>query len=309
MYRPRRVSPLPPEQSAVCVKLPPCLAQASKTVRLVSSSDACAVPKVVVPGASGDRRSPRAPDRRCESDALATVRLPDHVIFEQERSVAHHLAHSGHAPVVDSGSPMSGPFSQACENNKRPILEALEWYLQDVDHVLEIGSGTGQHAVHFGCRLPHLIWQTSDLPVHHAGIRQWLEDADLPNVRAPLDLDVCRSDWAVEKMAAVFSANTAHIMSWAAVQAFIAGVGRVLRTDGWFLLYGPFRYSGAHTSDSNARFDEALRSRDPASGVRDVEAIVAEAAAAGLAFAADHAMPANNRLLVWCKAAGGGPRA
>jgi SAM-dependent methyltransferase len=200
--------------------------------------------------------------------------------------------------------PTDRPFSQACENNKRPILAIIRRYLTDVAQVLEIGSGTGQHAVFFAGRLPHLTWQTSDLAVYHTGIHQSLDDAALDNVLPPLTLDVTDPDWPIDTADAVFSANTTHIMSWSEVEAFIAGVGRILRADGCFLLYGPFAYAGAHTSDSNARFDRSLRDRDPASGVRAFEAIDACACNAGLMLIDDHAMPANNRLLVWRKAAG-----
>ncbi len=191
------------------------------------------------------------------------------------------------------------PFSQACENNKRPILEVLSRHVGEISRVLEIGSGTGQHAVFFAEQLPHLNWQTSDQELHHEGIRAWIREAGLPNVVPPLALDVTMDPWPVDQAEAVFSANTAHIMSWLEVEAFVAGVGRVLVEGGLFLLYGPFSYGGVHTSESNARFDMSLRSRDPAMGVRDFEAVDALARAAGMRLVEDNAMPANNRLLVW----------
>jgi SAM-dependent methyltransferase len=191
------------------------------------------------------------------------------------------------------------PWSQACENNKGPILAVLSRYLADARNVLEIGSGTGQHAVFFGAALPRLVWQCSDLPANHAGIRLWLDEAGLSNVRPPLALDVTAEDWGVTEVDAVFSANTAHIMHWPAVRAMIRGVGRVLRPDGLLLLYGPFSYDGRHTSESNARFDLTLRSSDPGMGVREFGAVAREAEAAGLALEEDCEMPANNRLLVW----------
>jgi cyclopropane fatty-acyl-phospholipid synthase-like methyltransferase len=193
------------------------------------------------------------------------------------------------------------PFSQACENNKRPILDVLERYLRDSATVLEIGSGTGQHASFFAGQMPQLTWQTSDLPANHPGIRGRIEAAGLTNVGMPLDLDVRRSDWGLSEVDAAFSANTAHIMGWPAVCAMIAGVGRLLTPGGCFLLYGPFNYGGRHTSESNARFDLSLRMSDPAMGIRDFEQIAAEAEAAGLALEEDCGMPANNRLLVWRK--------
>jgi hypothetical protein len=197
---------------------------------------------------------------------------------------------------------MPKPFSQACENNKRPILEVLTRHLGAVDTVLEIGSGTGQHAVFFGECLPHLVWQTSDRRDNHAGIDAWLADAGLGNVEPPLDLDVDRKPWPVEETGAVFSANTAHIMGWTSVRAFVSGVGRILRAEGLFLLYGPFNYGGRHTSESNARFDRSLRLQDAEMGIRDFETLDDLARAAGMELVEDNVMPANNRLLVWRKA-------
>jgi len=197
---------------------------------------------------------------------------------------------------------MEKPFSQACENNKEPILAVLERHLGAARHVLEIGSGTGQHAVYFAARLPHLVWQTSDLAIHHDGILAWIESAQLGNVRPPLVLDVGVQPWPIDVTDAVFSANTAHIMSWPMVEALVAGVGRVLAPGGRFCLYGPFNYEGRYTSESNARFDEWLRLRDPASAIRDFEAVDELARKAGLQRLEDNAMPANNRLLVWRRA-------
>lgn len=200
-----------------------------------------------------------------------------------------------------AGGPLAGdlPFSQACENNKRPILAVLRRHLVAPATVLEIGSGTGQHAVFFAAELPHVIWQPTDVAAHLPGIRAWVEACPSPNLRLPLALDVEWQPWPVEACDAVFSANTAHIMSWPMVQAFVAGVGTILGRDGRLFLYGPFHYGGQPTSPSNAAFDASLRRRDPASGVRDFEAVDALARAAGLTFVEDNPMPANNRLLVW----------
>ena len=167
--------------------------------------------------------------------------------------------------------------------------------------MLEIGSGTGQHAVHFGAHLPHLTWHTSDLPEYHEGIELWLADAVLDNVRAPITLDVTEQPWPALAIDAVYSANTAHIMSWPVVSAMVSGTASVLQSGGIFALYGPFNYAGAYTSKGNAQFDQFLRTQDPASGIRDFSALDALASAAGLALAADYEMPANNRLLVWRK--------
>ena len=193
------------------------------------------------------------------------------------------------------------PFSESCVQNRDPILAVLRVWFADRRHVLEIGSGTGQHAVYFAPELPHLVWQTADVPPHHAGIRAWLDDAALPNVRPPLALDVNQTGWRSGRYDAVFSANTLHIMSWPEVEQFFAGMGEVLEPGGVLAVYGPFNYNGAYTSESNARFDAWLKSRDPASGVRDFEAVDALARAQGLILQQDIAMPANNRSLVWRK--------
>lgn len=198
-----------------------------------------------------------------------------------------------------SGAP---PWSQACENNKEPILALLREYLADSRRVLEIGSGTGQHAVHFAPALPHLRWLTSDLVQHHPGILAWLAHRPAPNLEPPLALDTCQQPWPECGADAVFSANTAHIMHPDAVHAMIRGVAALLPAGGWFVLYGPFRYAERHTSASNAAFDRSLRARDPAMGIRDALALQALAAEHGLVLVADHAMPANNRTLVWQRA-------
>ncbi|MDB6063484.1 MAG: methylase [Verrucomicrobiaceae bacterium] len=195
------------------------------------------------------------------------------------------------------------PFSQACENNKRPLLGVLAPAFREVDSVLEIGSGTGQHAVFFAAHMPWLRWQPSDRAENLRGIRAWCADAALPNLDVPLELDASWPQWPVAEVAGVFSANTAHIMSWAQVELFVAGVGRTLRDNGVFCLYGPFNYGGAYTSASNAHFNSWLQQRDALSGIRDFEAVDALARSAGLVLQADHAMPANNRTLVWHKMA------
>ena len=193
------------------------------------------------------------------------------------------------------------PFSEACEQNKQPILAVLQQHFADVHHVLEIGSGTGQHAVFFAAQLPHLQWLTSEVSELHAGIHAWLAEAHLPNLSLPLELDVNQPDWPVEHTDAVFSANTVHIMDWPSVENMFAGIGRVLLSQGVFCLYGPFNYHGSYTSDSNARFDMWLKQRDPCSGIRDFEALNNLAHQHGMRLCADHVMPVNNRMLVWKK--------
>lgn len=193
------------------------------------------------------------------------------------------------------------PFAESCEENKRPILAVLRQAFADCRRILEIGSGTGQHAVFFAAELPHLLWQTSDLREHHAGIHAWLAEAGLPNLLPPLALDVARDPWPQAQYDGVFSANTSHIMHWPEVEAMFAGIGQVLAPGGRFCLYGPFNAGGRYTSESNARFDAWLRARDPESGLRDIEALDWLARSAGLTLSADHAMPANNRTLVWTR--------
>jgi cyclopropane fatty-acyl-phospholipid synthase-like methyltransferase len=193
---------------------------------------------------------------------------------------------------------MEKPYAEACERNRGPLLEVLREVFAGNKHVLEIGSGTGQHAVHFAAGLPHLVWQTSELPVHHAGIRAWLDEAQLPNLRSPLALDVA-GEWPAGSYDAAFTANTLHIMAWPLVERFFRGVRGVLAPGAVLAAYGPFNYGGAFTAESNAQFDRWLKSRDPASGIRDFEAICALAAANGFEFVRDVPMPANNRTLVW----------
>ncbi len=191
------------------------------------------------------------------------------------------------------------PFSESCEQNRAPILEVLREAFGGRRNVLEIASGTGQHAVYFGQALPHLRWQTSELPHNHAGILAWLDEAKLVNVLPPLDLDVNAASWPQASFDAVFNANTVHILAWAAVERLFSGIGQVLQSDGIVCMYGPFNYGGQFTSESNRGFDAWLKSRDPDRGVRDIEAIDRLAAAQGLRLVRDVAMPSNNRTLIW----------
>jgi SAM-dependent methyltransferase len=191
------------------------------------------------------------------------------------------------------------PYAESCEQNRAPILAVLQDVFADRKLVLEIASGTGQHAVYFGAALPHLTWQTSELPSNHAGIQAWLDEAGLPNVRPPLTLDVNDAQWPATQVDAIFNANTVHIVAWPAVERMFAGIGRVLAPGGILCIYGPFNCGGQFTSESNARFDVWLKNRDPNSGVRDFEAINQLAEAQGLTLRQDIAMPSNNRSLVW----------
>jgi hypothetical protein len=199
------------------------------------------------------------------------------------------------------------PFSQACENNKEPILNVLRQVFTTPATVLEIGSGTGQHAVHFATHLPHLYWQTSDHPNHHPLCQPWLNDARLPNIGNPIALDVSQEPWPAEEFNGVFSANTAHIMAWREVEAMFAGVGKgladsaLLRNEepGQFCLYGPFTYNGDFTSASNQSFDQHLRSHAAHMGIRNIENLIELAQGHGMVLTQNHIMPANNQLLVW----------
>jgi SAM-dependent methyltransferase len=195
------------------------------------------------------------------------------------------------------------PCSEACERNKGPILAILKNLLAAPGLVLEIGAGTGQHAVHFARHLPHLEWLPTDRGEWLDALRERVRREGLPNLRAPIELDVNSNRWAIESADAVYSANTLHIMAWPEAEAFFRGVGRTLAPRGRLAVYGPFRFEGNDTSASNAEFDAYLRRRDAASGIRDFEAVDALAAAVGLQLAANHAMPANNQLLVWRKSA------
>jgi SAM-dependent methyltransferase len=192
------------------------------------------------------------------------------------------------------------PYSEACERNREPILAVLKRVFADRSRVLEIGSGTGQHAAAFAPALPHLVWQPSDVAEHLAGISRWVAEAGAANLRRPLELDVDRP-WPDIAADAVFSANTSHILSWPQVERMFEGVSRVLPAGGLFALYGPFNYGGRYTSESNARFDSMLRERDPRSGLRDVEAVMALGEREYLKKDEDLAMPANNRLLIFKK--------
>ena len=193
------------------------------------------------------------------------------------------------------------PYSESCDQNKYPILEVLRKEFAQVEHILEIGSGTGQHAVFFGEQLPNLIWQPSDRLEYHPGIQLWLNDSNLPNVLPPLELDVALDHWPQQTYDAIFSANTAHIMSAPEVEHMFNGVGNLLRPGGPFCLYGPFNYQGQYTSESNARFDQWLKQRDPNSGIKDVAQLTQWAEQSGLSLAEDYEMPVNNRILVWVK--------
>lgn len=194
------------------------------------------------------------------------------------------------------------PFSQACENNKQPILDVIRQYFTQ-GTVVEIGSGTGQHAVFFAARLPELYWQTTDRIHNHEGINRWLDDSDSENIGRPLALDVKQAVWPVSEADAVFSANTAHIMDWEGVQRMFRGVGEILQQGSYFCLYGPVKINGQFTSSSNEAFDMSLRLRDPEMGIRELEDLQRLGIENQLNLAQLHHMPANNVIMVWQKVA------
>ena len=193
------------------------------------------------------------------------------------------------------------PCAPSCERNRDPILEVLRIHFAEVRRVLEIGSGTGQHAVHFAAAMPWLQWQCTDRAEHLPGIRAWLDGAALSNTPAPVELDVAHGAWPPVHFDAAFTANTLHIMAWDEVVACFAGLGKVLADGATIAIYGPFNYRGEFTSASNRAFDASLRARDPRMGIRDFEAVDGLARMAGMQLAADVAMPANNRTLVWMR--------
>lgn len=191
------------------------------------------------------------------------------------------------------------PFSQACENNKSAIAEGLDPYLRGVKRVLEIGSGTGQHAVYFAQRFPELVWQTSDVAANHAGIQSWLHEASLPNIREPIELDINARSWGDMNHPAIYLSNVVHIIEPNMVERLFEHLKSALGTDGLLFMYGPYNYGGRFTSDGNKRLDEWLKSLHPEYGIREFEQIDELARNASLTLLDDSTMPANNRLLIW----------
>jgi len=193
------------------------------------------------------------------------------------------------------------PFAPATERNSLPILSVIRREFERASTVLEIGSGTGQHAVCFGKAMDHLVWQTSELIENHAGIHTWLDEAGLANVNEPIELNVLTAEVVPQSYDAVYSANTAHIISFGAVVKMYSLVSTALRKDGVFCLYGPFRQRGEFSTQSNADFDTALRERNPEMGIRDIEALDKLGQSGGMERQRLYSMPANNCLAVWRK--------
>ena len=190
------------------------------------------------------------------------------------------------------------PFADACERNRDPILAALRSHFSDRERILEIGSGTGQHAVYFAQNMPSLQWQTSDRAENLPGICAWLDEAALPNTPAPIEFDVT-GEWPAKIFDGLFSANTLHIMGWPEVEMLFRKLPSISTPDAKLAIYGPFNYDGTFTSESNAQFDRSLKSRGAQMGIRDFEAVNALASSAQFALIDDVPMPANNHLLIW----------
>lgn len=193
------------------------------------------------------------------------------------------------------------PCSSAAERNSQPIFEQISQLFPATGKVLEIGSGTGQHAVYFCQRLPGLQWQPTDRADNLPGLKQQFTAAANPQILKPLALDVLHDEWPAGLFDAAYSANTSHIMPWEAVQATFAGVARALRPAALFCLYGPFNVNGEYTAESNAEFDKMLRAGGGGMGLRDVADIENLASGQQLILERKIAMPANNFILVFRK--------
>lgn len=192
---------------------------------------------------------------------------------------------------------MTKSFAQACENNKKPILQVIQSIFHQTTSVWEIGSGTGQHACYFAKNLPHLSWQATDREENLSGINSWIEEASLENLHQSVALDVVDEVWPCHTIDALFTANTLHIMNWHEVECLFAGLAKNLTSGASVCIYGPFNYGGNYTSASNEQFDQWLKMRDRESGIRDIEAIEVLAASANLTLKKDFTLPANNKLL------------
>ncbi len=194
---------------------------------------------------------------------------------------------------------MEKVYSPSVARNKEPILEVLKQYLGEDDRVLEIGSGTGEHAIHFAKALPDIHWVTSDVPKNHPMITEWLKFAQLKNIHGPEKLEVGKHDFPEKPFSHVFTANTLHIMSWKECKSFFKLIGKRLREGSVVFIYGPFNYGGEYTSESNKSFDLSLKGRNEKSGIRGFEDVCKGMNKAGFKLLKDHEMPANNRLLIF----------
>ena len=198
---------------------------------------------------------------------------------------------------------MHKPYSQACENNKSPILDRISRIYRNGDVVLEIGTFTAQHILYFAEHMPQVMWQPSDTVEAQPTVRAGLDGTELPNILEPVTIDVADDGWYEKRVEGVFSANTLHIISLEHVRHFLRGAGRLLKPGGRLCVYGPFKYKGEFTTPSNADFDIWLKRRDPLSGVREFETVASWASDYGMRLMSDFPMPANNQLLVFNKVA------
>jgi cyclopropane fatty-acyl-phospholipid synthase-like methyltransferase len=196
---------------------------------------------------------------------------------------------------------MRKPYSESCDQNRDPILAVISPLFSTCSRILEIGSGTGQHAIYFAEKMPHLKWYCSDCQSQLEGINMWLADAGLKNLVPPFELDVSSSQWPNLDVDAVFTANTIHIMHQQEVENLFTGVGKLLKANGSLVIYGPFNYNGSYTSASNESFDQWLKARDPLSGIKHFEDIERLANNNGMQLVTDYEMPANNRILHFVK--------
>ena len=197
---------------------------------------------------------------------------------------------------------MEKPYSAACDNNKGPILEVLKQYITPENRkLLEIGTGTGQHAVFMAREFPHIDWITSDRAQNHEGIKQWLTEARVNNLKGPIQFAIGKDEFPRNSFDLVFNSNTFHSMSWKECKTLMKMLGNRLREGAQVFIYGPFNYNGTFTSESNRDFDGLLKARDPQSGIRSFEDVDANMKKNGFAFCKDHEMPANNRLLVYTR--------
>ncbi len=193
---------------------------------------------------------------------------------------------------------MNRPYAESCDQNKDAIHDVIQPYLQNGIEVLEIGSGTGQHAVYFAELHPEIEWQTSDREENIPGIQNWLDFVSLSNLASPLLLDVC-NDWPGTQYDLIFTANSLHIMNENEVDRCICGAAESLKPGGFLIVYGPFNYNGGFTSESNRQFERWLKQNNPASSIKHFEVVNNIAVHSGLKLFDDIGMPANNRILIW----------
>lgn len=197
---------------------------------------------------------------------------------------------------------MKKTFSPSCERNQQFILDVLKNIIKPTyKNLLEIGTGTGQHAVFMASSFPHLLWHTTDLKENHAGINMWIKDSNLKNISEPIEYESGRTDFPQVRADVVFTTNTLHIMSWKNVQMLINQFGNNLSHGVDIIIYGPFNYEGKFISESNANFDLWLKQQNPHSGIRDFELLDSLMNKVGIKLINDYCLPANNRILHYQK--------